>query len=583
MTVQQNFFQARFGQITLGAGGRHETPTNRFRPGASAQALADLQARSRLLLDDSSSVQNPDPIPYLVTSSGMPRAGDTLASVTGVIDFGLATSTASGPGLYRLQPTVAPVFVASNPRPATPPAVSGNIKVGSMNVLNYFTTFTDGTNTAGQTGQGCALGGSTSAGNCRGANNLVEFNRQRAKIVLALTGLNADVVGLMEIQNNGAVAAQNLVDGLNAVLGTGTYAVVPDPAAGTGDDAIKVAMIFKPARLSRVGSAESDTNPVNNRPTLSQTFTAANGERFTVMVNHLKSKGSCPSSGVDTDQGQGCWNATRTLQAQQLRSFVASQQGLGGTNDVVLIGDFNAYGQEDPIFELTGNGYVDQLSRYNALAYSYIFDGTSGRLDQGITTGSMSSKVAGAAYWHINADEAVVRDYNQEFKFPATTCTPGPCPFDPYDGTTPARASDHDPVLLGLNIYKNITGTAPGQVLVGTAGDDRITGGPGAQMLTGGAGANLFVYTSVLDGGDTITDFKPGADKIVLSDLLRSIKRGNAFDPIGSGFVTCVAARGGSLISVDTDGSAGPLPPRSLALVPGQSCATVLNAQNFVF
>jgi hypothetical protein len=287
---------------------------------------------------------------------------------------------------------------------------------------------------------------------------------------------------------------------------------------------------------------------------------------------------------VDADQGdgQGCWNATRVQQAQRLRSFVAQQQIASGSNDVILVGDFNAYGQEDPIFELTGNGYVDQLSRFSALAYSYIFDGTSGRLDQGITTGSMSPKVVGAVHWHINADEAVVRDYNQEFKFPATGCATT-CPTDPYDGSTPARSSDHDPVLLGLSIYKNITGTAAGEALVGTAGDDRITGGPGADILTGGAGANLFVYTSVLDGGDTITDFKPGADKIVLSDILRSIRRASTFDPIGSGFVTCVAARGGSLVSVDADGSAGPLPPRALALIAGQSCATLLNAQNFVF
>ena len=590
MTVQQNFFQARFGQLTLGAGGRHETPTNRFRPGASAQALAAEQARGRLLLDDSSSVQNPGLIPYLAANSGVPRAGDTLVSLTGVIDFGLATSTAAGPGLYRLQPTVAPAFTASNPRPATPPAVGGNIRVGSMNVLNYFTTFTDGDTAAPgpQTGQGCSLGGSTSAGNCRGANNETEFLRQRTKIVLALAGLNADVVGLMEIQNNGTVAVQNLVDALNLVVGTGTYAAVPDPTAGTGTDAIKVAMIYKPARLSRPPSSPSasDIDPVNNRPTLAQTFAAANGERFTLVVNHLKSKGSCPSgSGVDADQGdgQGCWNATRVLQAQRLRTFIATQQTASGSNDVVVVGDMNAYGQEDPIFELTSNGYVDQLSRFNAVAYSYIFDGASGRLDHGLTTASMSLKVTGAIEWHINADEAVIRDYNLEFKFPAATCTPGPCPADPFDSNTPARSSDHDPVLLGLNIYKNIVGTAARDVLVGSPGDDRITGGPGTDVLTGGAGANLFVYTSVLDGGDTITDFKPGADKLVLTDILRSIGRSALVNPIGSGHVTCVAARGGALISIDTDGSAGSLPARGLALLQGQNCATVMNAQNFVF
>ena len=233
LTVQQNFFQSRFGQLTLGAGGRHETPTNRYRPGAQAAALADLQARGRLLLDDGSSLQNTNPTPYQL-AGGVPRAGDLVNNLVGVLDYGPATTTASGPGLYRLQPTEAPAFAVANPRMALPPSAGGNLLLGSMNVLNFFTTFVDGTTATGQTGQGCTLGNSTSAGNCRGANSLAEFQRQRAKIVVALAAMNADAVGLMEMQNNGNAAAQNLVDALNARVGAGTYAVVPTPAQGTG-------------------------------------------------------------------------------------------------------------------------------------------------------------------------------------------------------------------------------------------------------------------------------------------------------------------------------------------------------------
>ena len=270
LTVQQNYFQARYGQLTLGAGGRHETPTNRYRPGTpQAVALADEQARGRLLLDDGSTAQNRNPTPY-IGSNGAPRAGDTVSGLTGVIDFGLSTSSNADPGLYRIHPTTPPTFTVANPRPASPPAVGGTLRLASMNVLNYFTTFTDGTTAGGQTGQGCTQDGTTSAGNCRGANNLGEFKRQQAKIVRALAGLNADAVGLMEMQNNGGTAVQNLVDALNAALGAGTYAAVPEPATGTGSDAIKVAMIYKPARLARVGSPASDPAPINNRPPLAQ-------------------------------------------------------------------------------------------------------------------------------------------------------------------------------------------------------------------------------------------------------------------------------------------------------------------------
>ena len=580
MTVQQNYFQAQYGQVTIGAG-RHETPTNAFRPtDPQRSALAALQARSRLLLDDNSSLQYPNPTSYF-SASGLGRAGDLVSNLTGVIDFGLATSTASGAGLYRLQPVSAPIFTSANPRPAAPPAVGGNLSIAAVNVLNFFTTFTNGTTAFGGTGQGCSLGGAVAAGNCRGANSLAEYTRQRDKLMRELAGLNADAVGLMEIQNNGNTAVQAVVDALNAFVGAGTYATIPLPAASTGTDAIRVAMIYKPARLATVGLPLSDTDPVNNRPTLAQTFVAPNGEKFSLLANHLKSKSCSGSSGANADQGdgQGCFNATRLAQAQRLRTFVAQVQSSSGSNDVMVVGDLNAYAKEDPVHELTSNGYIDQIGRFNTFGYSYVFDGTAGRLDHAIATPSMSSRVTGAIEWHINADEALSNDYNLENKQPAcATCAP-----DPYLGTNPYRSSDHDPVLIGLSLYKTITGTAPGQVLVGSVGDDRITGGAGAQSLTGGAGADLFVYTSVLDGGDTITDFQPGADKIVLTNLLRRIKRDGAVNLLGAGYVTCVAARGGALIGIDTDGSAGPLPSRALVLLREQNCATVMTAQNFVF
>lgn len=578
LTVQQNFFQARFGQLTLGGGGRQFTPTNRFRPGTPAyQAYVDELARSRFLLDDGRTTQNPNPTPY-IGSNGLPRGGDTVASVTGVMDFGLATASNAGFGLYRLHPTTTPSFSATNPRPAAPPAVGGNVRLAAMNVLNYFTTFTNGSNAAGQTGQVCTQGGSTpSAGLCRGANNITEFNRQRAKIVQALAGLDADAVGLMEIQNNGNVAAQNLVDALNAAVGAGTWAVVPDAPEGMGTDAIKVAMIYKPARLARVGASVSDPSPVNSRPTFAQTFQAANGERVTLVVNHLKSKGSCPSASdpdapgnTDAGDGQSCWNALRVQQAQQLRSFVARLQASGGTNDVLLVGDFNAYAQEDPIYELTSNGYVDQLGRFDANAYSYVFDGLAGRLDHAIATASLSARVAGAVDWHINADESVAQDYNLEFKQPAcSTCAP-----DPYDGSGPWRSSDHDPLLVGLNLYRTITGTTGRDTLTGTPGDDILVGGASADVMTGGAGRNRFAYNDLRDAGDTITDFVPGKDLLDLRGLLASIGA-NPDTVLAAGVVSVAASAHGAQLRLDLDGAAGPSAPRVVVTLSGVAAASL--------
>ncbi len=587
LTVNQNFFQGRYGQLTLAVGGRLETPTNRHRPGTpQAVALADENARRRILLDDGSSLQNPNPIPYL-GANGLGRAGDSTGSITGVIDYGLATNSTAGAGDYKIHPTVPPVFSVANGRTAAPAAVGGNLKVASFNVLNYFTTFTDGNTASGQTGQGCTLGGpvggSTLASNCRGASNLIEFGRQQAKIVEAMAAIDADVLGLMEIQNNGLTAVQNLADALNARVGAGSYASTALPAQGTGTDAIRVAIIFKPAKLSPAGAAVSDVDPVNNRPTLAQTFSLANGERFTLLVNHLKSKGGCPALGDpdftgnnDVGDGQGCWNAQRTRQATRLRSFVAERQTAAGSTDALLIGDFNAYAQEDPIYHLTSSGYIDQVGRFSPFGYSYVFDGAAGRLDHAIASATLSARVNRVLHWHINADEPAIADYNLEFKAPALRCGAGGtslCPPDPSTAS-PYRSSDHDPVVVGLNLYKTITGNGRG-ALLGTPGDDLLIGGPGAQTMTGGAGNNVYVYQSMRDAGDTITDFGPGKDRIDLAGLLASIGTAPA-NALSRGVVKLVAAGAHTLLQIDTDGSAGPGAARTLATLLNVSPAQIV-------
>ncbi|MBC7995231.1 MAG: ExeM/NucH family extracellular endonuclease [Rhizobacter sp.] len=451
LTASQNFFQGRYGQVTLSANGRLIKPTNLYRPGtALALSQQDLNARSSLMLDDGSSLQNPNPTPYIGADNTL-RAGDTLPSgLTGVIDYGLATNINTGLAMYRIHPATPPAFIRSNARTATPPAVGGNVKVASFNVLNFFTTFTNGNTAGGLTGQVCTQGSDTpSASLCRGAGNLAEFLRQRAKIVQAMAAINADVFGLMEIQNNGTVAAQNLADALNAVVGANTYAVVPTPPT-TGTDAIRVAMLYKPGTLNLSGASMSDASAVHNRPPYAQTFAAAsNGQKFSVVVNHFKSKGSCPSGGVDDDQGdgQGCWNELRKQQSTALLAFIGTVQSAAADNDVIVIGDLNAYGVEDPIDVLTTAGLVNQISLADPSSYSYVFDGEAGYLDHALATPSLSSQVAGTVHWHINADEPSIIDYNEEFKQPACpTCGPD------YYSASPYRASDHDPVIIGLNL-----------------------------------------------------------------------------------------------------------------------------------
>lgn len=577
MTVSQNFFQGRYGQVTLSANGRLIKPTNIYTAGsASAVSLADENARRRITLDDASSAQNPNPIPFIGADNTL-RAGDVAQTIIGVIDHGLITNNSTGPRDYKINATVMPVFARENNRRSEPANVGGNIKVASFNVLNYFTTFVNGTNSAGQSGQGCSLGTSVSASNCRGANNATEFTRQRDKIINALAAMNADVVGLIEIQNNGAVAIQNLVDGLNAKMGAGTYARVNDPATGTGDDAIKVAMMYKPAKVATVGASLSDTNSINNRLTVAQAFAAANGEKFAVLVNHFKSKGSCPSTSANSDpdqdqgDGQGCWNDLRMQQAQRLvTGFIPQVQAAAGDADVIVIGDLNAYGKEDPILTLSEAGLIDQVARFDGLqGYSYVFDGEAGYLDHALANASMSAQITGTTHWNINADEPVVIDYNTEFK-----------PQDLYTNA-PFKSSDHDPVVIGLSLKKVINGTANRDTLTGTAGDDVITGGIGADVLTGNAGADTFVFNSMRDAIDTINDFTPATDRIEINTLLQSLGYAGS-NPFADGYARLAVVAGQVTLQIDADG-AGAAPYRTLAILKSVSLSNLDVSRDFVW
>jgi Ca2+-binding RTX toxin-like protein len=238
-------------------------------------------------------------------------------------------------------------------------------------------------------------------------------------------------------------------------------------------------------------------------------------------------------------------------------------------NDILVIGDLNAYGKEDPILDFTANGFVDQIDRFGELNYSYVFDGEAGYLDHALASASLSAQIVGTAHWHINADEPSIIDYNTEFKQPACpTCGPD------YYANTVYRASDHDPVLVGLNLFKAFTGSAGRDTLVGTAGDDRITGGEGSDSLTGGNGKDVFVYRSLRDANDTITDFAPGSDRLDLTQLLASIGQ-PAAGAIANGVVRLVNVAGGVSVQIDTDGSAGPAVARPLVTLRGLSAAQI--------
>lgn len=427
---------SNFGSIWLTAGGDQlVTSTAVLSPTVDgdgdgtpdAQELAAANAARRIVLDDARTVNLAGAQRYLDPARPV-RTGDAveLGDLTYVLSEGF--------GLQRLQPTTPidaataaaalPTFTSLNPRPQ-PVDVGGDLTVAAFNVLNYFTT----------------LG-------ARGAETAEELAAQKAKIVAAITALDADVVALQEIENSVRfgqatpdVALADLVAGLNAAAGAEVWAYVPTPtslygAGAPATDEIMSAIIYRSDTVTRVGDSVADVDETVwdiAREPIAQTFApTAGGASFVVVANHFKSKSG---SGAEPADGQGLFNAERVEEANALAGFVSEVTAAAGTQDVALLGDFNSYAQEDPITALTGAGFVDLLAAQPTEA-TYTFNGELGSLDHALVSPSFAARVTGGEVWDINADE-----WNG-YEYWATTAS--------AEAGSVYRASDHDPIRIGI-------------------------------------------------------------------------------------------------------------------------------------
>jgi 5'-nucleotidase (lipoprotein e(P4) family) len=270
--------------------------------------------------------------------------------------------------------------------------------------------------------------------------------------------MNADIIGLMEIENDGfgpKSAIQDLTNGLNQKIGNGTFNFIIPEVPQIGSDSISVGLIYNPSKVMPVGNAailDSSVDPdfidTKNRPSLAQTFKVIQGgSKITVAVNHFKSKGSSCDSIGDPNQndGQGNCNKTRTKAAKALVKWLSTDPTGSGSSDILIIGDLNSYAMEDPIDAIKDGGYtnlVDQFLGENA--YTYIFKGEAGYLDHALSSQSLTPKITGVTVWHINSDEPKVLDYNTENKSSTQ--------INKLFGKNPFRASDHDPVIIGIDM-----------------------------------------------------------------------------------------------------------------------------------
>ncbi|HWH30858.1 MAG TPA: ExeM/NucH family extracellular endonuclease, partial [Mycobacteriales bacterium] len=399
---------------------------------------------------------------------------------------------------FRLQPadgTADGVFAPQDTRPAAPEPVGGDVQVAAFNVLNYFLTF---------------------GGVGRGARSPEQLERQAAKIVPAIRALDADVVTLMEIEDtdstghtpgNADVALQDLVRRLDEAEGNDVWAYVPLPAElyAVERDVIRNAIVYRADVVEPVGDPVGLVDESvwsNAREPIAQTF-AEDGDAFTVVANHFKSKspGSPIGDNVDSGDGQGAWNGDRVRQARSLAAFAARLAERDP--DVLLLGDLNAYSQEDPVEVLREAGYSSLGERLDPGRYSYVFDDESGSLDHAMSSPSLTPKVTDLAHWSINAVESFAYQYSGD---------PALYAADAY------RSSDHDPIVLGLDLVESCDGLEP--TLVGTEGDDVLRAGNGADVVMGLGGDDVVEGMSGDDvvcggSGDDVLRGGNGADVLL--------------------------------------------------------------------
>jgi predicted extracellular nuclease len=422
MFVTDTYNQHIYGEVWLAEQGVVEQPTNEYPAGPDSAALAEDNMARSVLLDDSSRYSYPSPVPY-TGAEGTLRLGDTVNPLVGAINYSF--------GNYRIQPQdpASVRFVPQNARPAEP-TTYGNLVVASANVLNYWTT----------------LGG-------RGADTPEQLEVQTDKLVAELLGTGADIIGLQEVENDpDHTPILTLVAALNTAEGSEVWSWIGEHEANVYP--IRNEIIYRNDRVTPIGDPVTvvdpifddipppRTDPIGRRP-VAQTF-MFDGEMFTVINNHFKSKGCSGASGLDEDQGDGqsCFNATRVGQAERVLEMVDDLIAEAGDPDVIVIGDLNAYLDEDPVLTLETE-LVNLVREWDKDPYSYnFFAGFAapwigrGLLDHALATPSMADQVKRTEVWHINADEPRFLDW-----YDTSMVAPGPY-----------RASDHDPVIVSLKL-----------------------------------------------------------------------------------------------------------------------------------
>ncbi len=248
-----------------------------------------------------------------------------------------------------------------------------------------------------------------------------EFEDKTNKIANAFIALQADIVAICEVERNDEILGY-IVDAMNGIYGENVYTYITDGlyahASAGNYQSLKSGYIYRSDKVTPQGS---NTSPYRSGEYCArlriQTFKEnSTNEKFVLSVNHFKAKDSSDDAGEST-------------RLQNVSNLIYALGNITSDPDILIMGDLNSYMGEAPIEALEEEGFEEQLVRFDANAYSYIYRGQKGILDHAMANSTMAEQVTGARVYHINT----AGGYNYKY-------------------------SDHDAVLVGLNLGKQQRG-----------------------------------------------------------------------------------------------------------------------------
>lgn len=298
-----------------------------------------------------------------------------------------------------------PKFTNNKPEPK-PKMLKGGLLVCAANIQNYFYD----------------LGGYAQRKTTKKQQAL-----QTQKICKAFKQIDADIYALCEIQK-GDSAAQMLVDAMNKMAKKDLYAYVSH--GWTNSDMISCGYIYRTDKVKPYGEmqyAYQDTTSHYRYRLMACGFEQlTSGEKFVLNINHLRSK---RGTGAESNEKRMANVDSLLVMLDKIK-----QEQVFGDSDILLVGDYNSYTQEEPIQTLVRAGYADMVMRDDSTGYSYVYHSEAGYLDRVFASESMAKQVKQVAVYHLNADYFYSRGFKRGLD------------------DTMFRYADHDPILIRVEL-----------------------------------------------------------------------------------------------------------------------------------